>query len=131
MAALDSGRHFDYTGIMETKEATVALAALAHDTRLRVFRMLVRAGYDGMPAGEIATALEIPNPTLSFHLNHLSQAGLIASRRAGRSIIYSVSFEDVRALLTFLMEDCCQGKADLCGPLPQRRCCPSPDSENE
>lgn len=116
---------------METQEATVALAALAHGTRLRVFRLLVRAGYDGMPAGEIAAALEIPNPTLSFHLNQLSQAGLIASRRAGRSIIYSVSFEDVRALLAFLMEDCCQGKADLCGPLPRQRCCPSPDGETE
>jgi DNA-binding transcriptional ArsR family regulator len=101
---------------METKAAISALQSLAQETRLAVFRLLVTAGPHGMPAGDIATALEVPSPTLSFHLNHLAHAGLVQRRRAGRSVIYSVRYDDVRELLEFLTEDCCQGRAELCRP---------------
>lgn len=109
---------------MEIKDAVDALSALAHETRLTVFRVLVRAGHEGLPAGEIAALLGVPNPTLSFHLNHLSQAGLLKTRRVGRSILYSVSFDGVRDLLEFLMEDCCQGRAELRGPRESASCRP-------
>ncbi|MEX2015009.1 MAG: metalloregulator ArsR/SmtB family transcription factor [Candidatus Hydrogenedentales bacterium] len=96
---------------MELKTAIEALSALAHDTRLNVFRLLVRAGQDGLSAGDIAASLGVPAPTLSFHLAQLDRAGLVASRRDGRSIIYRVRFDAVTRLLEFLMEDCCQGRA--------------------
>jgi ArsR family transcriptional regulator len=100
---------------METNYAIEALQSLAQETRLAVFRLLVRAGHDGMTAGEIAVALEVPGPTLSFHLKHLCHAGLLTCRREGRSLWYQVSFDQVRELLAYLMEDCCQGKPELCG----------------
>jgi DNA-binding transcriptional ArsR family regulator len=102
-----------------------ALSALAHAGRLNVFRLLVRAGKEGMAAGDIARALDsLPN-TLSANLNILSNAGLIASRREGRSIIYSVEFERMRDLLAYLMEDCCGGRSEVCAPLADivNRCC--------
>lgn len=95
---------------MESKDAIEALQSLAQETRLEVFRLLVKAGPSGMAAGDISAALSVPGPTLSFHLNHLRNAGLIACRRDGRSLWYSVQFDAVRALLAFLMEDCCQGQ---------------------
>lgn len=105
---------------METPDAIDALAALAHDTRLAVFRLLVKAGPCGCAAGGIAQALDVPAPTLSFHLRHLTQAGLLTARRESRSIIYAVNFEHMQALLAFLTEDCCQGMAgdcvDACAP---------------
>ncbi|MBI2431754.1 MAG: helix-turn-helix transcriptional regulator [Candidatus Hydrogenedentes bacterium] len=91
-----------------------ALASLAQETRLDAFRLLVKAGEDGMMAGDIARRLGVPAPTLSFHLAHLSHAGLIACRREGRSIIYSVRLKGFRALLDYLVEDCCQGRPELC-----------------
>jgi len=100
---------------MEIKHATDALQSLAQETRLEVFRLLVKAGPEGLPAGDIGTTLAVPAPTLSFHLSHLRHAGLIECRRTGRSLWYSVSFGQVRGLLAFLMEDCCQGRPDLCG----------------
>ena len=93
----------------------MALAALAQESRLRVFRLLVPAGEAGMPAGEIAERLDIPPATLTFHLKELSHAGLIESRREGRSIIYSLRVEGMRGLLTFLARDCCKGQPELCG----------------
>lgn len=102
---------------MEIITAAQALGALSQESRLKAFRMLVRTGNDGMAAGEIARALEIPHNTLSSHLAILVNAGLIQSRRESRSIIYSVDFDGTRALLSFLMEDCCQGNPDLCHPV--------------
>lgn len=101
---------------MEIKQAVTALMALAQESRLGVFRLLVPAGEAGLPAGEIAERLGIPSATLTFHLKELSHAGLIASRREGRSIIYSLRAEAMRDLLTFLARDCCQGQPELCGP---------------
>lgn len=94
---------------MESRHAIDALQSLAQETRLAVFRLLVKAGPDGMAAGDISSALSVPGPTLSFHLNQLRNAGLIACRRDGRSLWYSIEFDTVRSLLAFLMEDCCQG----------------------
>lgn len=96
------------------KTAIEALGALAHDTRLRIFRILVQCCPDGRPAGEIAAALDIPNATLSFHLNHLNQAGLVTCTRHGRTLLYALHSEAIRDLLAYLMEDCCQGKKELC-----------------
>jgi DNA-binding transcriptional ArsR family regulator len=106
---------------MEVKSAIDALAALAQESRLAVFRLLVREGPDGVPAGAIAELLGIPAPTLSFHLNQLSAAGLVISRREGRSIIYAANFPGMRDLLGFLVEDCCQGRPELCAPVLDRR----------
>ena len=106
---------------MEVKSAIDALAALAQESRLAVFRLLVREGPDGVPAGAIAELLGIPAPTLSFHLNQLSAAGLVISRREGRSIIYAANFPGMRDLLGFLVEDCCQARPELCAPVLDRR----------
>lgn len=101
---------------MEINQAADALSALAQESRLAVFRLLVRAGSDGRSAGDIAEALEIRHNTLSTHLAILTRAGLLRSRRESRSIIYSVDFDGTRALLGFLLEDCCQGAPEICSP---------------
>lgn len=108
---------------MELKIAIDALQSLAQETRLNVFRALVKAGPDGLTPGEIAADLDVPAPTLSFHLNHLRHAGLITCRQSGRSLWYSVAFGQVQALLAFLMEDCCQGRANAPAPEAQAQCC--------
>ena len=112
---------------METISAVGALSALAHEGRLEIFRLLVRAGVDGLAAGEIARATGVLPNTLSSNLNILSVAGLVTSRRAGRSIIYAAAYDRMRDLLAFLMEDCCDGKPEICGPLVEfaSRCCES------
>jgi DNA-binding transcriptional ArsR family regulator len=102
---------------METTSAVAALSALAHEGRLEIFRRLVKAGDQGLPAGEIARATGVRPNTLSSNLNILSHAGLVASRREGRSIIYQAAYGQMRELLAFLMEDCCQGNAAICAPL--------------
>ena len=102
---------------MEKDEAIRALGALAHPGRLDVFRLLVQAGPDGMAAGDIARATHSPLSSLSANLSILSNAGLIASRRDGRSIIYRAAYEQMRGLLGFLMEDCCAGNPAICAPL--------------
>jgi DNA-binding transcriptional ArsR family regulator len=102
---------------MEITSAIEALGALAQESRLKVFRLLVRQGQAGMAAGDIARALSVPNNTMSSHLATLSRAGLISSRKESRSIIYAVDLEGTRALLSYLLEDCCRGKPDLCAPL--------------
>ena len=99
---------------MEIKQAVKALSALAQDSRLEVFRLLVRAGPGGLAAGRIAEDLGIAPATMSFHLSQLANAGLIVDRRDGRSIIYSLNVKGMRELLAFLMEDCCQGRPELC-----------------
>jgi DNA-binding transcriptional ArsR family regulator len=104
---------------METTAAVSALSALAHPGRLQVFRLLVQAGPEGLAAGEIARATGSLANTLSTNLNILAGAGLVSSRREGRSIIYSAGYERMRELLAFLMEDCCAGKAEICAPLAE------------
>lgn len=101
---------------METPPAVAALSALAHEGRLAVFRLLVRAGAEGMAAGDIARRLDVRPNTLSTNLAILSQAGLVASRREGRSIIYTAGYAAMRDLLAFLMEDCCAGAPEICAP---------------
>jgi DNA-binding transcriptional ArsR family regulator len=102
---------------METMSAVAALSALAHAGRLEIFRLLVKAGDPGLPAGDIARATGVLPNTLSSNLNILSGAGLVASRREGRSIIYTAAYDRMRDLLAFLMEDCCAGNAAICAPL--------------
>jgi ArsR family transcriptional regulator len=102
---------------METPTAVGALSALAHPGRLEVFRLLIQAGADGLPAGEIARATGSLANTLSTNLGILAGAGLVASRRDGRSIIYTAAYDRMRELLAFLVEDCCGGKPEICAPL--------------
>ena len=96
---------------METKEAVKSLAALAQDTRLSIFRLLVEQGPEGLPAGIIGEQLGLANATLSFHLKELNNAGLLTSRPEGRYIFYSVDFTAMNSLLAYLTENCCQGAA--------------------
>jgi ArsR family transcriptional regulator len=96
-------------GMMETKQVLVALAALAQESRLAVFRLLVKCGPEGMAATRIAESLEIPSSSLSFHLKELTHAGLIVPRQQGRFILYAASFEAVNGLIGFLTENCCSG----------------------
>jgi ArsR family transcriptional regulator, arsenate/arsenite/antimonite-responsive transcriptional repressor len=100
---------------MEVKTAVNALTALAQETRLRIFRLLVQAGESGIAAGQISEKLDIPAATLTFHLKELSHAGLIDSHREGRSIRYPLRIEGIRDLLTYLLQDCCKGRPELCG----------------
>jgi ArsR family transcriptional regulator len=102
---------------MESPAAVTSLSALAHSGRLGIFRLLVRAGPEGMAAGEIARATGSLANTLSANLNILAVAGLVAARREGRSIIYTAGYDRMRELLAFLMEDCCGGKPEICAPL--------------
>ena len=95
--------------------AVRALDALAHDTRLRVHRLLVQAGEDGLSAGFIARKLALPASSLSFHLMHLQTAELVTQRRAGRSLIYAVNFAVMDGLMAYLQENCCRGFADEVG----------------
>jgi DNA-binding transcriptional ArsR family regulator len=108
---------------MESINAIEALAALAQETRLSLFRLLMQQGPQGMPAGEIAERLRIPAPTLSFHLAQLARAGLVSSRRAGRSIIYAADFTGMNGLIAYLTENCCGGKA-VCMPAARRKSSP-------
>src|SRR5476649_3019028 len=111
---------------MEPGKAVLKLSALAQDGRLAVFRLLVKAGPDGMAAGDIARKLKTAANTMSAQLLMLSNAGLIRARRDGRSIIYAVDFEQMGALLLFLTKDCCGGRSEICAPLAQtiNACCP-------
>lgn len=102
---------------MEPRIAINFLAALAQDTRLTIFRLLVQKGSAGMPAGAIAEALGLPAPTLSFHLTQLKQAGLLSCRRASRSLIYAADYAAMNGLLSYLTENCC-GVSDLAACAP-------------
>jgi len=99
---------------MKTNQASLALAALAHEHRLAIYRMLVQAGPEGMAAGEIAEAMKVAPSSLSFHLAHLNRAGLIEQRRESRSLIYSADFARMNALVGFLTDNCCGGRP--CAP---------------
>jgi ArsR family transcriptional regulator, arsenate/arsenite/antimonite-responsive transcriptional repressor len=109
---------------MEKTDAVAALAALAQDNRLDVFRLLVQAGPQGMPAGAVADALGLAPNTLTFHFDRLRMAGLVTVRREGRSMIYAARFEQMNALVSFLTENCCGGvpcaPAVQCKPVRRR-----------
>src|ERR1700738_960158 len=102
---------------MEKRHVLEALAALAQDNRLDVFRLLVEAGPEGMPAGSVARALKLAPNTLTFHFDRLRDAGLVTVRRDGRSMIYAARFETMNALIAYLTENCCRGRAEECLPV--------------
>ena len=101
---------------MESGQLIVALEAIAQESRLGIFRLLVQAGPEGLPAGQIAKAMKLPSPTLSFHLTQLKPAGLVACRREGTSLIYSADFGVMNGLVGFLTENCC-GSGATCAPV--------------
>lgn len=105
--------------MMETIGAVTAFAALAHETRLGIVRLLVQQGPNGLPAGAIGAQLGVVASTLSFHLKELERAGLVTSWRRQRQIFYAADYEGLRRLLTFLTEDCCHGRPEICGGLVQ------------
>jgi ArsR family transcriptional regulator, arsenate/arsenite/antimonite-responsive transcriptional repressor len=102
---------------MKRSDALGALAALAQDNRLDIFRLLVEAGRDGMPAGAVAAALDLAPNTLTFHFDRLRDAGLVTVRRDGRSMIYTARYESMNALIAFLTENCCRGRPEQCLPV--------------
>lgn len=105
---------------MDINHAVIALSALSQETRLRVFKLLIEYGPEGTPAGQLSEQLEIPHNTLSFHLSHLSHAGLVKSRRQGRSIIYAANNQAIENLMAFMVENCCsRGKTPDCCPAPK------------
>jgi DNA-binding transcriptional ArsR family regulator len=106
---------------MKNDEAIAALGALAQEHRLAVFRLLVQAGPDGKAAGDIASALDLPASSLSFHLAHLTRAGLITQRRESRSLIYSADFAAMNGLVGFLTENCCGGASCAPAAAPRKR----------
>jgi DNA-binding transcriptional ArsR family regulator len=111
---------------MEMNDAVHALSALAHEGRLKAFRLLVKAGKAGMPSGEIARTLGVPANTLSNSLTVLANAGLVESRREGKLVIYTVRFGEMTRLLGFLIEDCCAASEEICAPLSDialKSCC--------
>jgi ArsR family transcriptional regulator, arsenate/arsenite/antimonite-responsive transcriptional repressor len=114
---------------MEKSNAVAALAALAQDNRLDVYRLLVQAGPDGMAAGAVAEALDLAPNTLSFHFDRLRAAGLVTVRREGRSMIYAAQYEAMNALLGYLTENCCQGRQ--CGPARRKSAAPSAPPRRE
>ena len=116
---------------MDTETVIAALAALAQNTRLETFRLLVRKEPDGVPAGEIARLMAVPQNTMSAHLAVLARAGLVRGEQRSRSIVYRADLERVSALTLFLLKDCCGGRPDVCSPLvaelaaccaPERQC---------
>jgi DNA-binding transcriptional ArsR family regulator len=112
---------------MKTKQALAAFAALSQETRLEAFRQLVRLTPEGMPAGELARDLDVPASTLSSHLAILERAGLVASERQGRVILYRADLDGARDLVQFLVKDCCRGEPERCAQLLEAAlpsCCP-------
>ncbi len=109
---------------MQAAQAITALGALAHETRLAVFRLLVQHGPEGLPAGAIAQALDLPPSSLTFHLQHLTRAGLLTQRRAARQLIYAADFAAMNTLLGYLSENCC-GR----GAVPAIACSPPASTE--
>jgi ArsR family transcriptional regulator len=108
---------FDISRIMEKSAALAALAALAQESRLDIYRLLVQAGGDGLAAGHIGERLGLPSATLAFHLKELKQSGLVTFTRSGRSLIYAAVYPAMNALLAYLTENCCQGNPAACLPM--------------
>jgi len=123
---------------MDIQHALIVFDALSQETRLRAFRLLVEAGPAGLAAGLISQELDTPHNTMSFHLNHLVNAGIVSSQKQGRSVIYTADFEGMRELIGFMIEDCCSGdiakiRQDAttgCSVIELAACCPAP-AENE
>ena len=111
---------------MESETALLAFGAMSQPTRLAALRVLIAAGPQGLAAGALAKALSVPDNTLSTHLGLLSRAGLVTSERRGRSIVYRANIDQVRAMLLFLVADCCGGRAERCEPILAELlpCCP-------
>jgi ArsR family transcriptional regulator len=105
---------------MKKREAVAALAALAQDSRLDVYRLLVQAGPEGLPAGRVARTLKLAPSALTFHFDRLRDAGLVTVRREGRSMIYAAQFDAMNALLGYLTENCCRGHGEECAPFECR-----------
>jgi ArsR family transcriptional regulator, arsenate/arsenite/antimonite-responsive transcriptional repressor len=99
---------------MEVLTAVSSLSALAQKSRLEIFRLLIQAGRNGVPAGKIGEELDLPLSTLSFHLSQLKQTGLVSYRREGRILFYSANYQAMNALMSFLTENCCRGQPDNC-----------------
>lgn len=112
--------------MMDSLQAVAAFAALGQEHRLRIVRALVTAGPDGLAAGVLASEVGVSGTNLSFHVKELSHAGLIQSRRDGRSVIYSAAYPALSGLIEFLMRDCCQGRPEVCTPAVAAlaSCCP-------
>lgn len=104
---IDMFRHVDHSGHMDIQRALILFDTLSQETRLRAFRLLVRAGPEGLAAGVLSEELDTPHNTMSFHLHHLANAGIVTSRKAGRSVIYTANFALVRDLIGFMVKDCC------------------------
>lgn len=120
---------------MKSAAAIEALGALAQSSRLAIFKVLVKAGEGEMPAGGIAREIGVPASTLSAHLAVLARAGLVRSRRESRTIFYRANLDAMTALMAFLIEDCCEGRAELCAPLTSivhraNACCAGAQTEN-
>ena len=111
---------------MQEERALAAFGALSQETRLRIVRLLIQAGPEGMAAGAVGEAIGATTSRLSFHLTHLEHAGLIGSRRDGRFIIYRASYPSFAALIDFLMHDCCQGHPEICAAAVEASSCACP-----
>ncbi len=111
---------------MEEAQALMAFGALSQETRLRVVRLLVKAGADGVPAGQLADAVGVSASNISFHLKELERAGIVTARREARSIVYAADVAALSGLVRFLMEDCCGGRPEICAPILADfpTCCP-------
>jgi ArsR family transcriptional regulator, arsenate/arsenite/antimonite-responsive transcriptional repressor len=119
---------------MEIKSAVAALGALAQQTRLSIYRLLVEAGRDGESVGRIGETLKVPGATLSFHLKELARAGLVTTRQERQFIYYAVDFERMAELMTFLTQNCCQGMPQKCLTVVETAlgsCCPPADSKQK
>ena len=101
---------------MKIKNVVVALEAIAQESRLGIFRLLVQAGPEGLPAGRIAERMKLPAPTLSFHVSHLKRCGLVTCERRGTSLVYSANFDAMNEIVGYLTENCC-GRAAQCAPI--------------
>jgi ArsR family transcriptional regulator, arsenate/arsenite/antimonite-responsive transcriptional repressor len=112
---------------MNEGQAVSAFAALSQETRLRIVRLLVKAGPEGMAAGSVADAVGVSPSNVSFHLKELQHAGMVEQRRQARSIIYAADYSALRTLIEFLMKDCCAGHPEICTPALAQACCaPAP-----
>ena len=108
---------------MDERQALIAFGALSQETRLRLLRLLVIAGPDGIAAGALAEKVGVSPSNVSFHLKELERAGLVTTRRDARSIVYSAAYEAMSGLIRFLMEDCCSGRPEICMPALAAPCC--------